>query len=318
MGTLFLNVYMTIIFIILKSLFVPAFSPLVIGLIRKIKAKMQNRQGASIIQPYFDLIKMFKKDEVISKDASWIFKFSPYLIFTISIVISIGIPILTTFNLLPAVSDFLVIIYLLSLMTFFLALSGIDVGSAFGGFGSSREMTLTAITEGALVFSLLSPAFLTQTTNVMTIASKIVNTDSSIYFPLILAFIAFVAVLLAENKRFPFDNPATHLELTMVHEAMILEYSGKRLALLEWASYNKLLIFIALGTNIFYPWTLATNLATSALLFSFLALAIKVLVVALFVALLESLIAKYRYFRLPDILLTAFILSVLSLIAVSI
>ena len=308
---------MNIVIAIVQILFVPALSPLLIGVIRKVKALMQNRRGASIIQPYYDLFKIFQKDEVISKDASWIFLIAPYLIFAISILLPFGVPIISTLSIFPFMGDFLVIIYLIALMTFFLALAGIDVGSAFGGFGSSREMTLTAITEGAFVFSILPVAIFTSTMNVPTIVVSLQTIPLSNLFPLSLAFVTFLTVLLAETKRFPFDNPATHLELTMIHEAMILEYSGKRLALVEWASANKTMFFIVLGMNIFFPWYVASNAEPTAILFSFGALLVKVFLVAISIALLESTIAKFRFFRLPDILLTAYILGVISLVMIA-
>ncbi len=278
---------------------------------------MQNRQGASIIQPYFDLWKLLHKDEVISHDASWIFMTAPYIIFAISLLIPVGIPMLSTLHLFPFLSDFLVIIYLIALMTFFLALAGMDTGSAFGGFGSSREMTLTAITEGAFVFSLLPPALIAGTGNVVSIAAALQSLPFAAGAPLFLAFGGFITVLLVETKRFPFDNPATHLELTMIHEAMILEYSGKRLALIEWAAFNTFLFFVVLGMNIFFPWTLAQTLAPAALLLSAFWLLVKIVTVAGFVAVLESSIAKFRFFRLPDILLTAFIFGIISLLIVT-
>jgi formate hydrogenlyase subunit 4 len=291
---------------------------LIKGIIQKLKAKLQNRNGAPVTQPYYDLIKTFKKREVISEDASWIFRYSPYIIFTVSVIIPLGIPILFALNYFPYLSDFLVVIYMIGLMTFFLALSGIDVGSAFGGFGSSREMTLSAVTEGAFVFSLLAPALLAKTNNLNQMVEVLKFLPISQLFPLIFAFIAFLAVLLSETKRYPFDNPSTHLELTMIHEAMILEYSGKRLALLEWASYNKLLFFIILGLNIFFPWTIATTVTFNTLIISLAGLILKVMGVVAIITFIESFIAKYRYFRLPDVLLTAFVLSIISVIIVSI
>lgn len=309
---------MNILYLIIQIISVPLLAPLVKGIIQKMKARLQNRQGAPVTQPYSDLIKTFGKREVISEDASWIFKYSPYLIFTISVIIPLGIPIFASVNNFPYMSDFLVIIYMIALMTFFLALSGIDVGSAFGGFGSSREMTLSAVTEGAFVFSLLAPSLLAKTNNLNQIVEVLKFMPISQVFPLIFAFIAFLTVLLSETKRYPFDNPSTHLELTMIHEAMILEYSGKRLALLEWASYNKLLLFIILGLNIFFPWTVATAFTFNAIIVSVLGLILKIAGVAFVITFIESFIAKYRYFRLPDVLLTAFVLSVISVIIVSI
>ncbi|MEI6533098.1 MAG: NADH-quinone oxidoreductase subunit H [Candidatus Roizmanbacteria bacterium] len=308
---------MIIVVLLFQILFIPLFSPLLIGVIRRIKARMQNRQGASIIQPYYDLWKLFQKDEVISKDASWIFRFAPYVIFAISIILPLGIPVISTISLFSFMGDFLVIIYLVALMTFILALAGIDVGSAFGGFGSSREMTITAITEGAFVFSILPVVIFTSSSNISSIIVLFQSNSINGLLPLSLAFVTFLTVLLAESKRFPFDNPATHLELTMIHEAMILEYSGKRLALVEWASANKTLFFIVLGMNLYFPWSLSSNTDPILLFYSFLMLLIKILVVAMFVGLIESSIAKFRFFRLPDILLTAYILGVIALIMVA-
>lgn len=303
------------ILILLKLFLIPFLSPLCVGIIRKIKAKMQNRKGASIIQPYFDLYKLFHKDEIISKDASWIFRFSPYLIFAISILIPLGIPLITSVESLSPISDFVVIFYLFALWTFFLSLSGIDVGSAFGGFGSSREMTLAAITEAGLLFSIIPAAIITHTTNLVTIAASAASLPFNDFFPILIAFMAFFIALLCETGRIPFDNPATHLELTMIHEAMILEYSGKRLAFIEWASANKILIFIALGVNIFFPWGIADSLDFNKLIIAFLLFLVKILILLVGIAVLESSTAKFRFFRLPDILLTALILGIIAIIA---
>jgi formate hydrogenlyase subunit 4 len=303
---------MSIIFM-LQIILVPAISPLCIGIVKKIKAKLQNRTGASIFQPYKDLWKLFHKDEVISEDASWIFKFAPYLIFSVTIILGASIPLFSTIFSSNLLSDLLVVVYLIALLTFFLALAGIDVGSAFGGLGSSREMTLAALTEGGLIFSMLALTFSAKSTNLFTIAATISSLSFFSFAPIILAFGAFVITMLAETARFPFDNPATHLELTMIHEAMILEYSGKRLALIEWAAANKFLIFLALGANLFFPWgmSLSANLADVPL--ALILFLVKVLILSIFVAVLESSIAKFRFFRLPDLLFTSFILSIIAI-----
>src|SRR3989344_361117 len=225
---------------------VSALSPLSIGIIRKIKARVQNRVGASIFQPYRDLLKLFRKDEVVSEDASWIFLAAPYIVFGTTLAIASGLPILSpTFAFLP-MGDVLVFAYLLAAGAFFLALAGVDVGGAFGGFGGSREMMIASLTEGGLILSLIAAAFLADSTNLSGIAIGIAQLQGIALLPLLIAAAAFAISLLAENARYPVDNPATHLELTMVHEAMILEYSGTRLALMEWAAANKLLIFTVL------------------------------------------------------------------------
>lgn len=304
---------MDILILIIKFLYIPLISPLCIGVIRKIKAYMQNRSGASIFQPYKDLLKLFSKDETVSPTASWIFRFTPFIIFTITMLISLGLPFLSSQNNIFGINDFLVIIYLFTFSSFFIALAGIDTASSFGGFGSSREMTVLALTEGGLLFSFLPIALLTQTTNLTTMVSNLATLPLTDYMPVLLAFIAFFIALLAENARIPFDNPSTHLELTMIHEAMILEYSGKRLALIEWASFNKLIIFSILGVTIFLPWNLNIGTGYANLLINLGFIFLKVLIMVGIVAIIESVIAKLRYFRLPDILFTSFILGVMSL-----
>jgi len=298
---------------IIQLLLVPALSPLGIGVIRKIKAKLQNRRGAGIFQPYKDLWKLLHKDEILSNDASWIFKFAPFVIFAVTLVVGASIPLLASFLPNTATSDMLVIIYMLAICTFFLALAGMDIGSAFGGFGSSREMTLSALAEGGLIFSLLTLAIISRTSNLFGISHAIISAYGNSFLPILLAFSGFFIVLLAETARFPFDNPATHLELTMIHEAMILEYSGKRLALMEWASANKLLIFASLGANLFFPWGMANGLDINAILISVPAFAVKLLVFYASIAVIESCMAKYRFFRLPNLLIISFILNVFAI-----
>jgi formate hydrogenlyase subunit 4 len=302
-----------IFFWILQIAIIPALSPLVVGIIRKFKAKMQNRTGAGIFQPYRDLSKLFHKDEVISKDTSWIFRFMPYIIFTTTLAVAISLPILTTAIKSAHMGDFLIIIYTLAIGTFFLALAGIDAGSAFGGFGSSREMTIAALAEAGIIFSLLALSFVAHSTNLIDITQTISSLPLLSFAPVILAFIGFMIVMLAETGRFPFDNPATHLELTMIHEAMILEYSGKKLALIEWASANKLLIFLTLGANLFFPWGITNSLTFSSIAISLLIYLGKIIIFCLGIALLESSIAKYRFFRLPDLLFASFIISIIAI-----
>ena len=298
----------------LQLIFVPAAAPLCVGVIRKLKAKFQNRQGASIFQPYQDLRKLFGKDETISKDASWIFRCAPYLVFTVTIVVGASIPLFASFIENPFTSDLLVIVYALAIGAFFLALAGIDTGSAFGGFGSSREMTMAALAEGGLIFSLLTVALISNSANLFTISQNGLLLQSQFLLSTILAFCGFFIVTLSETARFPFDNPATHLELTMIHEAMILEYSGKKLALMEWASANKFLIFIALASNLFFPFGMAQVASAGAVVMGMAVLMAKVGIFCLAIAVLESSIAKSRFFRLPDLLIISFIFNVIAII----
>lgn len=314
----------SILFLIFQVVAVPTFSPLMIGIIRKMKARLQGRVGADIFQPYRDLRKLFSKDEVISSDASWITRFAPYVIFSITLLLGATVPLVTAIApmipgrpdlLLTATGDFLVIAYLFALMTFFLALAGMDAGSGFGGFGSSREMMVAALAEAGLIFSLLPVSFLAGTGHILDMIGQLENLPMTSAFPLFVAFLAFLIALLAENARFPVDNPATHLELTMIHEAMLLEYSGKRLALMEWAGANKLMIFIALAVNIFFPWGVAfefsslQSLAVPVLIFS-----VKSLGLLMLIALIESLMAKFRIFRVPDLLFTSFVLGMIAVV----
>lgn len=304
---------MSIIIWTIQLALVPALSPLCIGVVRKIKARFQNRVGASIIQPYRDLWKLFHKDEVISEDASWIFKCAPYIIFSTTVIIGASIPLFTTIFSINALGDLLVVIYLVAFGTFFLALAGMDVGSAFGGFGSSREMTVSALTEGGLMFSILVPALSAHSTNLFAISGAVASFSFFAFAPMILALAAFMIAMLAETGRFPFDNPATHLELTMIHEAMILEYSGKRLALTEWAAANKFFIFLALGANLFFPWGMSSSERLGDVPLALILFFVKILAFSVFVAVLESTIVKFRFFRLPDLLFTSFILSIIAM-----
>ncbi|MCX6713346.1 MAG: NADH-quinone oxidoreductase subunit H [Candidatus Vogelbacteria bacterium] len=304
----------SIIIWIIQLLLVPALSPLLVGITRKIKAKLQNRQGASCFQPYRDLWKLFHKNEVMSEDASVIFRFAPYVVFAVTLAIAAGIPLLSSIPIFTG--DFLTLIYMLALGTFFLALSGIDTGGAFSGFGSSREMLVASLTEAGLVLSLFALALAAKSTNMGDMATTVSGLSSIAYLPIALAFISFFISLLAESARYPFDNPSTHLELTMIHEAMILEYSGKRLAMMEWASANKYLIFAFLGANLFFPWGLAGTLAPFAIIGSIILSFIKASILAVIVAVIEGSFAKWRLFRLPKLLAGSFILSLIAILLI--
>lgn len=305
----------TVAFIV-NIIAIPALSPLSIGIIRKIKALMQNREGASILQPYRDLRKLFRKDEVISEDASWLFRAAPYLIFGSTLSLATAVPLVNSMAAFSPMGDLLVFVYTLAAGAFFLALAGMDTGSGFGGFGASREMMITALAEGGLVLSLAGASFIAGTANLAGMSLVLPALSGVALVPLVLLAAAFTIALLAENARYPVDNPATHLELTMVHEAMVLEYSGGRLALMEWASANKLLIFVVLLVNIFLPWGAASSPELSNLAGPVLFLALKVLLALCGVSVLESIIAKFRIFRVPDLLFTSFVLSVIAIVVI--
>lgn len=302
-----------ILIILLQLFFVPLVSPFFIGMTRLIKARLQKRRGVSPLQPYKDLWKLFHKNEIMSRDASWISSFAPYFIWVSMIFVAFNVPLFTTSLSAMGTADFLVILYCMALGTFFLALAGLDAGGGFGGFGASREMMIAALAEGALIVSLLVPALLSSTTNTFSVSAVVDGLSFSHFTPLILAFMGFFIALLAETCRYPFDNPSTHLELTMIHEAMILEYSGKRLALLEWASAQKYMIFLALAANIFFPHGIAHSSESSAVALGIAWLVAKLLILCCAIAILESTIAKLRIFRLPGLLATSFILSIVAL-----
>ena len=298
----------------INPILVAALSPLLVGAVRKIKAFMQNRHGASLLQPYRDLAKLFHKDEVIAADASWITYAAPYVVFGTTLVLAAGLPLVSTAITVAPLADLLIFVYTVAAGAFALALAGIDSGGGFGGFGASREMMIAAITEGSFVLSLFVVALLAHSTNFITMTFAVHDITTAHLLPLILAGVAFFVTLLAENARLPIDNPATHLELTMVHEAMLLEYSGKRLALMEWAAANKLLIFSGLLVSIFIPWGVTTTTLVRPLIASTLYFLVKLCGVALLIGVLESVMPKLRLFRLPDLLFTAFVLTVIALI----
>ncbi|MBI3671165.1 NADH-quinone oxidoreductase subunit H [Candidatus Azambacteria bacterium] len=298
---------------IIQLLIIPAISPIFVGIIRKIKAKFQNRQGASVFQPYRDLWKLMNKDEIISSDASWVFRVAPFLFFFSTLVVAASVSTVASFLSNHLTSDIIAVIYMLAIGTFFLALAGMDTGGPFGGFGASREMTVAAITEGSLLLSLFALSLLAGSTNLFSISGFVAEHGAFTFLPVILAFLGFFIAMLAETARFPFDNPATHLELTMIHEAMILEYSGKRLALMEWASANKLAIFIAFGSSLFFPVGIANAATFSEIAVGIAAFVLKALAFCLAIAVIESSISKLRFFRLPDLLFTSFILSIVAI-----
>ncbi len=290
-------------------------APLVNGIIKKTKARLQNRRGASIIQPYFDLAKLLRKEVVIPVTSSWIFRVTPYIAFASTLAIVLLVP--TIFAPVPFhwVGDIITVIYLFAIARFFVALAGIDAGSAFGGLGSSREMSIASIIEPAMMLAIFTVAVTAGSTDLSIIVNRLSTTPASMVHPShVLAFIGLFIVTIAETGRIPVDNPATHLELTMIHEAMILEYSGRYLAFIEWASQIKLLIFLSLLANMFVPIGMAADVSSISLIIGIAAFTIKVFVLAIIVALIETLNAKLRLFRVPELLMVAFVLSLIALI----
>ena len=300
---------------LLQCVLILAIAPLVTGIIRKVKAYMQSRQGPPVLQPYYDLRKLFAKGSVVSNDASWLFNLTPYACMAAVTVAALLVPAFyaQTFGF---VGDLIVLIYLLAMMRFFMALSALDTGSTFGGMGSSREMYISSIVEPTMLLSIFAMALVAGTTSLGPISGLIASSGLDLVTPsLALAAAAFFIATLAENARVPFDNPATHLELTMIHEAMLLEYSGKQLALMELSSMTKLVIFLSILANVFFPWGIAGDASAPALGLGLAAFLLKIVLLAVAIALVESSIAKMRLFRLPNLLTVAFILALLAVIS---
>jgi len=290
-----------------------AAAPLLVGFVRWLKARLQNRRGAPPWQPYFELSKLFGKEVVISKQASWLFRCAPYVVFASAVVAAGLIPLIVASSPFDTIGDLLVVVYLLLLGTFFLALAGLDPGTAFGGMGASREMTVAAIAEPTMAVAIFSLAVGAGSTNLGRIVTgTLANPSVAISSGRLLAFAALFIVTLAEAGRLPVDNPATHLELTMIHEAMLLEYSGRYLALMEWAAWVKLLIFLSLLANLFVPWGVATITTPAAMAIALAACAVKITALGAVLAIVETQLAKLRLFRVPELLGVSFVLALLA------
>ncbi len=290
-----------------------ALAPGLVGLIRWEKARLQGRRGAPPWQPYYDLRKLFGKEVVVSRNASWLFRFAPYLIFASTLGVTFLVPLVAAPLPFDAAGDLLVVVYLLLLGTFFLALAGLDPGTAFGGMGASREMTVAAVAEPTIALAIFGLAVGAGSTNLgRIVAQMLAHPGSAINPGHLLGFAALFIVTLAETGRLPVDNPATHLELTMIHEAMILEYSGRYLALIEWAAALKLLVFFSLLANLFTPWGVATTITAGSLATAVVVLIAKLAALALAIAILETSLAKLRLFRVPELLGVSFVLALLA------
>jgi len=302
--------------IIFQTALLLLLAPLMSGIIKNWKAKLQNRRGPRIWQPYSDIIKFFRKDMVISEHASWVFSFAPYVVFLSALLAGLMVPMLTAEAPLSVFGGVLAVVGLLALGRFFLALGGLDPASAFGGMGSSREMTIAAIAEPAMMLAIFTVAIGAGSTDL----SHMVQANQGSTWKLVnpthaMAFVALFIVLLAETGRIPVDNPATHLELTMIHEAMLLEYSGRYLALMEWGAAIKQLVLMTLLANVFLPVGIATDTSPASLGVGAVAFAAKLLVLAAEVVLVETTNAKLRLFRVPDLLSAAFVLATLALLS---
>jgi len=292
-----------------------ALAPLLTGLVRKVKARLNGRIGPGLFQPYRDLLRLLRKDVVLAPNASWLFRASPYLIFTAVWVAAAIVPTFATGLLLSRTADLIALVALLGTARFLLALAGMDIGTSFGGIGASREMMIASLAEPAMLMVTFTVALLVQSTSLPQIATYLLATDVGIRISLFLGLIALIIVALAENARIPVDNPATHLELTMVHEAMVLEYSGRHLALIEGAAMVKLLLYVSLIGSIFFPWGMARDLGDAGALATGLGSYVaKLAVGGALLGLFETGIAKMRVFRVAEFLGIALLLALLAAI----
>ncbi|MEX1204586.1 MAG: NADH-quinone oxidoreductase subunit H [Dongiaceae bacterium] len=287
-------------------------APGLTGLVRKTKARLMRRRGASVVQPYRDLLRLLRKEAVLAANASWLFRVTPYLVFAAVWVAAALVPTFAIGLLLGPAADVIAIVALLGSARFFLALAGLDVGTSFGGIGSSREMMIASLAEPAMLMIVFTLSLLAGTTSLASIADFILGHDVGLRVSLGLALVGLVMVALAENARIPVDNPATHLELTMVHEAMVLEYSGRHLALIEAAAAVKLLLYLSLLACLFVPWGMAGpgDGAVDHLL-GLAGYVGKLAVGGVLLALVETGIAKMRVFRVSEFLGGALLLGLL-------
>lgn len=284
---------------------------------KKTKAFFQIRKGPALLQPYYDIIKLLKKDSVISTNVSWIFHTAPVISFAAVLTAGLLIPIYITGLPLGFAGDLIAVIYLFALARFFTALASLDAGSSFGGMGGSREMFIASMVEPALMLSIFAIALNVGSTNLGFISQTVSGLGIDALSPYqILAFVALFIIAIAETGRIPVDNPATHLELTMIHEAMVLEYSGKQLAIIELGAMIKQLLVFSLLANIFFPWGIAGDKAgILAIILGILVFMIKIVIIAITMASVEISTAKWRLFRLPELLSISLMLSFLSLVA---
>jgi len=289
-------------------------APLLAGWVNQCRAWLQNRTAPPLLQPFRQLHKLFWKESVIAHDATPIYRLSPYIVFGCMLLASMIVPTLSTNLPLAPAADAIALVGLFGLARLFISLAAMDIGTSFGTMGARREMLIGFLAEPAFLMVLFTASLISHSTSLATIVSSLAHRELTILPSLAFAGVAFTMVSLAENARVPVDNPATHLELTMIHEALVLEYSGRHLALLEWAAMLKLFAYSCAGLALFLPWGVAEANDHAALLLALPVLAAKLAVGGFLLALIETLSAKMRIFRVPEFLATAFLLGVLALL----
>jgi formate hydrogenlyase subunit 4 len=296
-----------------EMLLVLLLSPILTGFVRKVKSRLLRRQGPPLLQPYRDLIRLMRKDVVLAESASWLFRVIPYIIFAGIWVAASLVPTFRSGLLFSWSADLIAIIARLGSARFFLALAGLDVGTSFGGIGSSREVMIASLAEPAMLMIVFTLALIAGSTQLSTIAAYMVTGEEGLRVSLGLGLLALIMVAIAENARIPIDNPATHLELTMVHEAMVLEYSGRHLALIDLSSELKLLLYISVIGCLFAPWGIAgPDASPQGIAIGLAAYVVKLAVGGFLLAVFETAIAKMRVFRVPAFLGAALMLGLLA------
>jgi len=297
-----------------QTLIVLVAAPLMLGWVNQCRAWLQNKSGAGVLQPYRVLAKLLMKDVVLAHNASPLFRAAPYVQFGCMVLVASIVPVIETNLLFAPAADVIALVGIFALARIFSALAAMDVGTSFGSLGARREMLVASLSEPALLMVFFTPLLIVQSSSLNTIVDTLAHREFAIYPSMAFAAVAFVMILLAENARVPIDNPATHLELTMIHEALILEYSGRHLALIEWATAIKLTAYCALGIALFTPWGMAQAGQWQEVPFAVVVMAMKLMLAGAGLALLETVSAKMRIFRAPEFLGMAFLLGVLGML----
>jgi formate hydrogenlyase subunit 4 len=301
---------------VLQVAVVAGAAPLLLGVMRQVRARLEGRAGAGMLQPWRDLRKLLRKERITPRGTSEVFRLAPLLLMSTTLVVAAAGPFLTVSSPLDPVADLFAVVALLTLGTVALALAGLDTGTAFGGMGASREMTITALVEPTLLVAVLALSVRVGSTNLGAIVTSTLHDPARVISPAsLLAAVALAVAVIAETGRLPVDNPSTHLELTMVHEAMVLEYAGPDLALAEWSAVMRLTVFLGLLANLFAPWGIATGAGLLALLPATAAFFGKVVVLGGVLAAGEVFLAKLRLFRVPELLAGSFLLALLAVAA---
>ena len=305
----------TIILTLLHIVLFLLLAPFINTFIKKIKAQLQGRVGPPILQGYFDLKKYFYKETVVSNQTSWIFLATPFIFFTTTLVASILVPTFTTLYLPNLFGGVILLIYLFGLGRFFMATSSMEPHSGFCSMASSREMMLSVLIEPVMLLSLFVFVLTSGSSNITDIINHLSNKGISLFTPIyFLTILALFTASLAEMCRIPFDNPETHYELTMIHEGMLLEYSGKSLGLMLFASSLKQLLIISLIANLLFPWHMCNNFAISSILLAISIYIVKVLFLSIIIAFIETAISKVRLFKVREILMASFVISIIALV----